>query len=193
MLYFSADFHCYHTNIIKHCNRPFNNASEMVDCILDNHNSIVKPNDDFYFLGDFAWQLSYGKLSKLVNKFNGRKHFFVGNHDHAAYFYRLEQDNIISSCNIACGIKVEDNYIWLSHYAHRSWNKAFQGAFHLYGHSHSKLPPYGLSFDVGVDCWDFKPISYDQVVLVMKKLDEKADKPTGEVSRLWNGVEFIRG
>ena len=165
----------------------------MVDCILDNHNSIVKPDDDFYFLGDFAWNLNYEKTSKMMKKFNGRKHFFIGNHDHAAYIYRMEASNIITSANVAAGLKLENEYIWLSHYAHRSWNKSTHGAFHLFGHSHSKLVPYGLSFDVGVDCWDFKPVSIDQVALVMKKLKEKADKPTGEVSRLWNGVEFIRG
>jgi calcineurin-like phosphoesterase family protein len=37
------------------------------------------------------------------------------------------------------------------------------GAWHLYGHSHGALPPYGKSFDVGVDCWNYKPVSFEQV------------------------------
>lgn len=82
--------------------------------------------------------------------------------------------------------------IHLSHYAHKTWNKSHHGAWHLYGHSHgcleetninfcfkcghkvagetglfcSRCGNYvrsGKSFDVGVDCLDFKPISYEEV------------------------------
>ena len=53
--------------------------------------------------------------------------------------------------------------IVLCHYAFRVWRNAHHGSWHLYGHSHGSLPSAGRSMDVGVDCHDFSPISYEQV------------------------------
>ena len=59
--------------------------------------------------------------------------------------------------------------IVLLHYAMRVWNRSHHGSWHLYGHSHGSLPddPNSLSFDVGVDCWGYAPISYQEVKSVM--------------------------
>jgi calcineurin-like phosphoesterase family protein len=55
--------------------------------------------------------------------------------------------------------------IALCHYAMRVWKNSFHGSWHLYGHSHGMLPeiPESLSFDVGVDCWDFYPVSIEEI------------------------------
>jgi len=37
----------------------------------------------------------------------------------------------------------------------------------LYGHAHGKTEGLGKSMDVGVDCNDFKPVSFVQVVEIM--------------------------
>ena len=57
----------------------------------------------------------------------------------------------------------------LCHYAMRVWNRAHHGAWHLYGHSHGKLPeaPTTLSMDVGVDNHDFRPWHFDEINLLM--------------------------
>jgi hypothetical protein len=41
----------------------------------------------------------------------------------------------------------------------RVWNRSHHGSWHLYGHSHGRLPepPTLLSMDVGVDTHDFRP------------------------------------
>ena len=65
--------------------------------------------------------------------------------------------------------------ITLCHYAMRSWERSHYATWHLYGHHHGKLPPYGLSFDVGVDCWNFYPVSLDQVKEKMATLKPIVD------------------
>jgi calcineurin-like phosphoesterase family protein len=68
--------------------------------------------------------------------------------------------------------------IVLFHYALRVWNRAHYGAWHLYGHSHGTLPdiPGSLSLDVGVDCHDFTPLSYNEVKAMMNaRRAEKLD------------------
>jgi calcineurin-like phosphoesterase family protein len=45
----------------------------------------------------------------------------------------------------------------------RVWPKSHYGTWHLFGHSHGCLEPWGKSFDVGVDAWQMRPISINQV------------------------------
>jgi calcineurin-like phosphoesterase family protein len=46
---------------------------------------------------------------------------------------------------------------------------------YLYGHSHGNLEDLAtdLSLDVGVDCWNFAPVSYEEI---KKKMSEKTPK-----------------
>jgi calcineurin-like phosphoesterase family protein len=62
--------------------------------------------------------------------------------------------------------------IVLCHYAMRVWHHSHHGAGMLYGHSHGGLPPVpGVpSFDCGVDCWGYAPISFTDVQKEMKRL-----------------------
>lgn len=41
MIYFTSDLHFYHEKIIHHCNRPFRDAQEMNEKLIQNWNSIV--------------------------------------------------------------------------------------------------------------------------------------------------------
>ena len=65
------------------------------------------------------------------------------------------------------GQKVE---IFLCHYAMRVWNKSHWNVPHLYGHSHGNLPSQGLSFDIGVDCHNYFPVSMKRVLLKFQEM-----------------------
>src|SRR5690349_6114561 len=80
MQYFSSDWHLGHANIIKYDNRPFKDVEEMNSVIINNHNSIVKPEDEFYFLGDFCMG-DHSKAEGYLQRINGKKYFIRGNHD----------------------------------------------------------------------------------------------------------------
>ena len=56
MIYFIADPHFGHNNIIKHCNRPFDNVHIMDQIIFDNINEVVGTDDTLYILGDFCFR-----------------------------------------------------------------------------------------------------------------------------------------
>ena len=162
--FFTSDTHFFHGNIMKYCQRPFDSVEEMNETIIENWNSVVKKEDFIYHLGDFAMG-PLQKTQEVFERLNGRKYLIRGNHDNNS----IKQLGWVWVKDTAM-IKVYDQYIWLSHYPHRTWNRAIHGAWHLFGHIHNKKAPYWLSFNVGVDAWDFTPISYDQVNKTMEFL-----------------------
>jgi len=150
----------------------------MNDKIVENWNSLVKPDDMVFHLGDFCFgTLEHWK--SIRSRLNGSIRLIRGNHDK---IQTSQITDLFESVNDYLKIRVDDKdanqgwqYLILSHYAFRVWDQAHYGSFHLYGHSHGNLPddPDSLSFDVGVDCHDFKPISYDQVKNIMSKKNKR--------------------
>ena len=72
--------------------------------------------------------------------------------------------------------------IWLSHYPHRSWKNSFHGAYHAFGHCHNTMESYGRSMDIGVDCWDYKPVLVED--FIEKLQDQKFGVELGEFKGL---------
>jgi calcineurin-like phosphoesterase family protein len=60
--------------------------------------------------------------------------------------------------------------VFVSHYAHRVWPGMHRGHLHLYGHSHDTLPPIPGSLDAGVDCWDWRSVTLDQILARLARL-----------------------
>ena len=80
MIYFIADTHFNHENIIKYCNRPFSNAKEMNENIIKKWNSVVTDEDTVYHLGDVGFGTNE-ELKKLIERLKGAKVLIMGNHD----------------------------------------------------------------------------------------------------------------
>ena len=69
-IFFISDTHFGHTNIIKYCNRPFNNTDEMDTALIKNWNAKVPKDGIVYHLGDFAWG-SINYWEKIREQLNG--------------------------------------------------------------------------------------------------------------------------
>ena len=63
MIYFTADTHFGHCNVIRFCDRPFASAEEMDEAMIQNWNERVTGNDTVYILGDKFLETSDGKRS----------------------------------------------------------------------------------------------------------------------------------
>ena len=79
-LYVTSDTHFNHKNIIKYCNRPFNDIYEMNEALINNWNSVVTQNDIIYHLGDFGFGTKE-ELQEIFDRLNGEKYLIMGNHD----------------------------------------------------------------------------------------------------------------
>jgi len=160
-IWFTADFHFGHSNIIRYCNRRFANAAEMDEAILDRVNDLVKTDDELYFLGDFCIggpKVAVAYRQKIRCK---KVYFILGNHDRVI---KKIVDQFVWVKEIA-EVNICHQPIVLCHYAMRVWHHSGRGAWQLYGHSHGKLPAAegSRSMDVGVDTNDFRPYSFDEI------------------------------
>lgn len=175
--YFTSDSHFGHANILRYCNRPFSSIQGHDEALIANWNAKITKNDIVYHLGDFCFGKAADAL-RILGRLNFREFKFVwGNHDRAmeslsntnyprnVYFLGDQREVRIPLCF------KQSQKIVLNHYAMRIWDKSHFGAYHLYGHSHGSLPddPNSLSFDVGVDCHNYSPISFEEVQKIMSK------------------------
>ena len=83
MIYFTADQHFYHENIIKSVGRSFANAEEMNHVLIQKWNERVAPEDEVYILGDISLK-RYLAVSMILEQLNGKKYLVKGNHDYFA-------------------------------------------------------------------------------------------------------------
>ncbi|MEP4334970.1 MAG: hypothetical protein ABJ360_01015 [Roseobacter sp.] len=76
--WYTADTHFGHENVIRFCDRPFKSASHMDGAMLENMWRVVKPDDDLWIIGDFAFGAfanDAAYLQKIFGQLPGaRKH-----------------------------------------------------------------------------------------------------------------------
>jgi len=128
--------------------------------LIENWNSIVRPKDTVYHLGDFG----FGDIGEILKQLNGKTFLIEGSHDAAALTYKDHFKTITPMLELS----YQKQHIVLCHYCMRVWSRSHYNSWHLFGHSHGKLEPVGKSWDVGVDNNDFKPLSFDHVRAIME-------------------------
>lgn len=73
-----SDTHFGHGRIIQYAHRPFHHVTEMDEALVERWNSVVKPSDHVYHLGDVAMRRP---ALKIVERLHGHKRLIFGNHD----------------------------------------------------------------------------------------------------------------
>ena len=68
-MWFTADTHFGHSNIIELTHRPFSSVQEMDRRLIANINDRVSARDSLYILGDFSFKMTaqdaYGQKDRL--------------------------------------------------------------------------------------------------------------------------------
>ena len=85
-IFLCSDHHYAHKNILNFTNadgsrvRDFASVEEMNGAIISRHNSVVRPSDKVYFLGDVTMNTN-AKGLEFLSEMNGEKILIKGNHD----------------------------------------------------------------------------------------------------------------
>lgn len=198
-VFFIADSHFGHANIINHMNRPFNDVNDMEVQMILSWNKKVKKTDTVFVLGDFCWKER--DIIRLRDLLNGFIVFLRGNHDKG-----FTKRGIVIHDRLE--IKVADpdcetgfQHLVLDHYPLASWNLQHYGSWMIHGHTHKGFVNKGASYDVGEI---YEPLSYDELkFLINKKLntpdfqygeiiknDEKEEEPQNKIKRFLRKMGF---
>lgn len=187
MIYFSSDQHFGHNNVIKYCNRPFKDVEEMDEMLVKNWNDIIKPEDTVYILGDFS--MSWNSAERIAPRLLGNKYLVPGNHDLVHSYHKKgnteekRRNQIVKYEDIGLNILNEQEPIILygrkfdmCHHPYNVAGEDFEGDKYanwrplynpdrwlLCGHVHEKWKVKEKMINVGVDVWDYKPVSLKQI------------------------------
>lgn len=182
-LWLTSDEHYGHHNIIKYCDRPFTDIDDMSRQLIALHNSCVKPDDTIWHLGDFTMNEKY--VPQILKQLNGTHYLVPGNHDScfAAHknseaakrryllygfagiyqnVFNFEGEFICSHLPFAGGgdASAKERY--------SSSRLEDKGQWLLHGHIHNKWKTNGRMINVGVDVWDYKPVSFETILAIKK-------------------------
>ncbi|MGD2156816.1 MAG: hypothetical protein PVG14_00145 [Anaerolineales bacterium] len=183
-IWFTADTHFGHANIIRYCERPFASVQEMDEALIENWNDVIKPKDTIYHLGDFTLTGQEG-ANLYFSRLNGMISLIPGGHDKRWVRkgeYRSKSGYAIKILPPLYTIKLpilgrdQLKLIVLCHYSMRVWDRSHYGSWHLYGHSHGNLPSLKNSLDVGVDRWDYQPVSIESIYQAIRDLKSVSEQ-----------------
>lgn len=177
-VWFTSDTHFGHRNVLQFCSRPFDSVKDMETRLIENWNKLVSDQDVVFHLGDFSWWDSNKEIKKICSKLKAKQIYLVpGNHDLDKGWREVPDRVTILSSVVQLWIRDSqtNELIFkaiLSHYPLMTWNKREEGVPNLHGHLHglkgegrdgkanpdAELSYHWNQLDVGVDCWQYKPV-----------------------------------
>lgn len=177
-IWFSSDHHLGHASIIKFTKsdgsklRDFNTIEEHDERILEAHNSVVKPQDKVYFLGDFF--LNHRNMPS-IRKFAGHKRLVRGNHDiFGTGLYLKNGIEEIYGIRVFTPRETGGVFFAATHVPVHVSN-LYRWRLSLHGHLHANkvLLPDGSEdlryLNVSMECLkDYTPIHLDEIVSIIR-------------------------
>lgn len=175
-IWVTSDEHYLHNNIIKYCNRPFTDVSHMTEELIVCHNSVVRHDDEVWHLGDFS--MSEKCISDILSRLNGSHILVAGNHDKCYAVHKKSEAAVKRYLEYgfkAVHMSYQMGPFTLNHLPYIGDGK-FEDRFPqyrpqgndwlLHGHIHELWKVKDKMINVGVDVWDYTPVSYQQLLWV---------------------------
>ncbi|MGO4572209.1 metallophosphoesterase family protein [Microvirga sp. 2TAF3] len=159
-VFFTSDTHFGDPRVLRIDKRPFKSIPEHDEALITRWNDAVSPKDEVWHLGDFALHVNPQRIDELLGRLNGRKHLITGNNDGPETLSAKHWASVQAYAELF----IDGHALVLCHYAFRTWKNMSRGWIDLHGHSHGKLKPQTRQFDVGVDAWDYRPVTLETIL-----------------------------
>ena len=197
MRWWTSDHHFGHANIIGYCARPFSDVDAMNQAMVDRWNDVVADDDEVWILGDLVMGQLTVNLSAHVWRLKGRKFLVPGNHDtcwrhrkkgptQVTAYYDL--GGIARIVNDPKPVVLAGQQVQINHFPYlldTRYDLKFMehrpkddGGWLLHGHIHEKWRQNGRQINVGVDAWDFAPVSDDTLCEIIRSGPGRVGCPT---------------
>lgn len=166
-IFLTSDTHFGHAGVCKFLGadgskmRPWTCPIEMDEAMIDRWNSVVRPRDTVYHLGDVT--MTENNLA-TVAKLNGKKILIKGNHDIFAASSYLEYFEDIRACHVLANCIL----------THIPLHPSSLGRFghNVHGHLHDRRVLLDAADPLSIDCryfsacvehHDYTPIALEKV------------------------------
>ena len=164
-IWVTSDTHFGHTNILDFKDsegnlvRDFSSVQEMDECLVENWNSVVKPGDKVYHLGDVFFGPKEN-FKALWPKLNGSKRLVVGNHDDIKF---LSSGGFFKKVTM-WGVFTEFGLLLTHTPQHPSaLTSNRKGLLNVHGHIHQNKSPEGPYRCVCVEQTEYTPVNIEDL------------------------------
>ncbi len=190
MIWYTADTHIGHRNILTFTGRPYQSVEAMNEAIVSSWNSVVGDEDTVFILGDFA--LCGATMTRaIISRLRGHKILVRGNHDCRKRNWYINagiENVVVSTAENPYRQWWSAGWVWISHYPFRprwwdilclalsDWmslrhiNRLIpeDGNFLVHGHVHQRWATKRRMFNCG---WDIhhRPVSRAEIENWMRK------------------------
>ena len=168
-VWFTADSHFSHANIIKYCNRPYSDAASMNKDMVKRWNACVKKDDIVWHLGDFCLG-NKKEIEKIFKQLHGNIRIVLGNHDrhNVKFYYDVGFSRVYD-------MPVMFNGFFVLSHVPLGWVRDNLPFANIFGHVHnSEL--YNTftarSACVCVERWNYAPVLMSELVNGMMKKEK---------------------
>ena len=176
-IYFTADTHFGHKNVLKLCDRPFETIEEMNETFIENWNKRVTGSDTVYMVGDMFFRCEDPEA--ILRRLHGKKHLIVGNHD-SSWMSKVNVEKYFKSVELMAITSDGTHAVTLCHYPLLSWKHA-KTSYMIHGHIHANTDmdfgPMILArenvLNAGVDLNGFQPVTFDELFENNKRFKEE--------------------
>lgn len=159
---FTSDSHFDHANFLKFVDdkgnkiRPFETVEEMNETMIERWNSVVKPFDKVYHLGDVTFRV--GKLAAIMCRLNGHKRLLLGNHDDGKnyeltrWFDKVQVWRIFKDENFVC-----------THIPILPGQFRAKVEYNVHGHTHQNVIDDEQYINICVEQTNYTPVSMEEL------------------------------
>jgi calcineurin-like phosphoesterase family protein len=186
-IFFTSDQHFFHKAIIGYSNRPFKDVEEMNYEIVKRYNEVVGIDDVVYHLGDFSLNDKF--VQPILSRLNGIKHLVSGNHDSCFSKHSKHKKSILkyieygfASVQERMELSIGDRKFLLCHLPflkegdkdqrYPDYRPKNDGQWLLHGHIHEKWLFRNRMINVGVDRWNYYPVSESKILDLVAEISE---------------------
>jgi calcineurin-like phosphoesterase family protein len=177
--WFTSDWHLAHVNILIYCQRPFRDVSHMNEELIARHNAVVQPDDTVIDVGDFS--MNEKVVESAIKRLHGRRILVCGNHDRcfrkhkgAARWAKQYLEWGFAEVHQQYELLLEDGQtVRVEHLPYvddprhgekyKELRPIDDGRWLIHGHVHQNWQQKDRMINVGVDVWDYRPVSLDTI------------------------------
>jgi calcineurin-like phosphoesterase family protein len=171
--------------------RGFASRAEHDRAVIANWNETVGPDDIVWHHGDVGLGPEE-KILEMAAQLNGEKHLIAGNHDRPwaghrnAHKYQRRWLEVFASVQPFAHFSVDGQQVLATHLPYRGqgdstdeerysqYRLTDEGLPLLCGHVHREWKISGRQINVGLDAWDLRPVSMEDLAVMIRRIAGQA-------------------